>query len=113
MSRKTIAFTMPAAGQRPRERAPLVIDAMAEPHPAGEDEWVRDSAEEIAGEPAKAVAAASWPTLAFDARAGLVIDLAAERSLMETMALSAFAPMALGWSWWAHAMARRSRMWGF
>jgi hypothetical protein len=72
---------------------------------------VREPAEEMAREPA--VAAAPWPAPAFDVRAGLVIDLAAERSLAEAMALSFFAPMALGWSWWAHAMARRSGLWGF
>ena len=44
--------------------------------------------------------------------ASLTINLAAERNLMEAMTLSFMIPFALGWFWFAHAMARRQRLWG-
>ena len=40
----------------------------------------------------------------------LILDLAAERSLMEVLLLSFAAPFALGWFWLAHAMAGRVRL---
>ena len=43
---------------------------------------------------------------------GVTINLAAERNLMEAMTLSFMVPVALGWFWFAHAMARRPRLWG-
>ena len=126
MSRKTIAFTMPAAGRGPRERAPVVLDGLtgervafaaaeASLREAGidarTDEWVRDR-------PSLDAAAASpipeprhSPRSAFGA--SVTINLAADRDLMEAMTLSFVVPFALGWFWFAHAMARRQRLWGF
>lgn len=115
MSKKTIPFAMPA-GRRERERAPLVLDGLtgeSVPFAADEqdlrdagserkpDEWVRDSAP--GGEP---------PSRALAFGASMTIDLSAERSLMEAMTLSFALPFALGWFWWANAIARRQRMWG-
>ena len=126
MSRKTIPFTMPAPGRGKRERAPAVIDgltgesvafAAAEEslRDAGPDarteEWVRDLAPRDAG--------AAWPDpepapiRALAIGANVTINLAADRTLMEAMTLSVMAPFALGWFWWANAIARRQRLWGF
>ena len=52
------------------------------------------------------------PDPPFPALAVGAIDLPAERSLMEAMTLSVTLPFALGWSWWANAIAWRQRMWG-
>jgi hypothetical protein len=49
---------------------------------------------------------------AFAVGASVTINLAAERNLMEAMTLSFMIPFALGWFWFAHAMARRQRLWG-
>jgi hypothetical protein len=112
VSKKTIAFTMPQPASRPRERAPLIIDAVAESAAEAEgatrpDEWVSEQAPH---EPPQAVA----PRLpfAFEARTSLTIDLAAERSLTEAISLSFLTPFALGWFWWVHAATRRPRLWG-
>jgi hypothetical protein len=123
VSKKTIAFTMPAAGRGPRERAPVVLDgltgervafAAAEESlreagiDARTDDWVRDR-------PSLDAAAVpeprQLPVSAFGA--SVTINLAADRTLMEVMTLSVMAPFALGWFWFAHAMARRQRLWGF
>jgi hypothetical protein len=111
VSRKTIAFTMPAREPRAGEqgldevdrpsgrRAPLGADGPG----AESDDWVRDRDFGRASEPASPALAA--------ARASLVIDLAAERSLVEVMALSVLAPFALGWFWLMNAVSRRYRFW--
>ena len=90
MSRKSVPFTVPngsqpAGGRRP---APRMIDAHS-------DEWVsdRNSARDSAASPAS----------------GLLLDLAAERSLTEIVALSLFTPVTLGWFWLMHAMSGRVR----
>jgi hypothetical protein len=44
--------------------------------------------------------------------ASVTVNLAAERDLMETMTLSFIVPFALGWFWFANAMARSQRVWG-
>ena len=125
MSKKTIAFTMPAAGRRPRERAPVVLDgltgesvpfAAAEPslRDAGTgsrtDEWVRDPPSRDA--PGPSLLPDPPPLRAVTAGASVTINLAADRNLMEAMTLSLIVPFALGWFWFAHAMARRQRLWG-
>ena len=95
MSRKTIAFSMPAAAREPAGaggRAPdIVIDA-------GSDDWVSDR--NIRAEEPRTPAAGP----------SLILDLAADRSLMEVMALSFFAPFALGWFWWVKALTGRMRV---
>ena len=119
MSKKTIAFTMPAAGPR-RERAPVDPDALGGENPplspsdepgvgdAGihkeSDKWVRDRDVRLKVDPAPA------PPSARESRA--TIDLAAERSLMEVVSLSFLVPFALGWFWFVNAMNRRARLWG-
>ena len=123
MSKKTIAFTMPAGRRSPRERAPVVLDGLTGesiPFAANEeslrdagpdsktDEWVRDPSTQDAG----GSQPVSEPPRAFAAAGAVTINLAAERSLMEAMTLSFIVPLALGWFWFAHAMARRQRLWG-
>jgi hypothetical protein len=121
VSKKTIAFTMPAGGRRPRQGKPVVLDGVTGESVslAGEqnlraaggeltsDEWVRDSALDAA--PAT-IPDPPLPALAVGA--SMTIDLAAERSLMEAMTLSVTLPLALGWFWFAHAVAGRQRLWG-
>jgi hypothetical protein len=122
VSKKTIGFTMPASGQRPRRRKPVVLDGLTGenvPFAADEqnlrdaggesrsDEWVRDSAPNA--EPSR-IPDPTLPALAFGA--SMTIDLAAERSLTEAMTLSFALPFALGWFWFAHAVAGRQRLWG-
>ncbi len=122
MSKKTIAFTMPVARRAPPESAPVVLDGLTGERvafAAGEslrdarvdsktDEWVRDR-------PSRHVASPSLvpePPLLPAVGASLTFDLAAERNLTEAMMLSFVVPFALGWFWFAHAMARRQRLWG-
>jgi hypothetical protein len=125
VSKKTIAFTMPPAARAPREYAPVVLDgvtgesvafAAAEESlrdagpDAKTDEWVRDRPSHDAAPPSPVSEPPPLRGLAFGA--GVTINLAAERDLMETMTLSFMVPFALGWFWFAHAMARRQRLWG-
>jgi hypothetical protein len=125
VSKKTIAFTMPAAGRRPRERAPVVLDGITGESVAfaadeqilrdagpdsKTDEWVRDRASRPAAEPSPV--RDPPPMRAVAVGASVTINLAAERDLMEAMALSFMIPFALGWFWFAHSMARRQRLWG-
>jgi len=122
VSRKAIAFTMPVAGRAPRESAPVVLDGLtgeSVPFPADEaslrdagpgsktDAWVRDRPSREAAGPQEPPSA---PVFAFGA--GVTINLADDRNLMEAMTLSFMVPFALGWFWFAHAMARRQRFWG-
>jgi hypothetical protein len=120
VSKKTIAFTMPTAGPRPRERAPVVLDALARetaPFAASDvpgvgdagidkesDKWVRDRDVRLKVDPAPAPPSAR--------EAGVTIDLAAERSLTEVVSLSLIVPFALGLFWFVNAMSRRIRLWG-
>ena len=114
MSRKTIAFTMPAAGPR-RERAvdPDGLGGEGAPFAASDalglgdaridkesDKWVRD----------RDVRLKADPPSARESRA--TIDLAAERSLIEVVSLSLLVPFALGLFWFVNAMNRRIRLWG-
>jgi hypothetical protein len=124
VSKKTIAFTMPAAGRGPGERAPVVLDGLTGERVAfaaaeeslreagidgKTDEWVRDR-------PSRGDAGLSLapepPAMRAPTPGVATIDLAAERNLMEAMMLSFIVPVALGWFWFAHAMARRQRLWG-
>ncbi len=121
MSKKTIAFTIPASGRRPRQRKPAVLDGGAKenaPVAADEqdlrdagselrsDEWVRDSAQTSEPSPIP-----DPPPPALAVGAGVTIDLSAERSLAEAMTLSVTLPFALGWFWFAHAVAGSQRLW--
>ena len=71
-----------------RRRAPELINAHS-------DEWVSDRNSGVKDAPR------SSP--------GLMLDLAAERSLTEVAALSVLAPFALGWIWLLNAMHGRAR----
>ena len=125
MSKKTIAFTMPATRRGLRERAPVVLDGLTgdsvpflgdeqrlrDAGPSSRtDEWVRDRPSPDAGAPSPVPEPPPLP--AFALGAGVTINLATERNLMEAMTLSFMVPFALGWFWFAHAMARRQRIWG-
>ena len=125
MSKKTIAFTMPSARGGAREGAPLVLDGItgeSVPFAADEqglrdagtnsktDEWVRDRPAYSAGAPPQMPEPA--PLRAVAVGASLTINLADERTLAEAMTVSFMVPFALGWFWFAHAMARRQRLWG-
>jgi hypothetical protein len=96
VSRKTVPISVsaraiePAAGRRV---AAGVIDARS-------DEWVSDRNSRTQNDDAKD-APAHLP--------GFVLDLAAERSLTETVALCWLAPCALAWFWLVHAMSGRAR----
>ena len=120
MSKKTITTT----GRRPRERKQAVLDGVtgeSVPFAANEQnlrdvgsesrsvEWVRNSARDA--EPSR-IPEPPFPALAVGA--SMTIDRPAERSLMEAMTLSVTLPFALGWLWWANAIAWRQRIfvWG-
>jgi hypothetical protein len=122
LSKKTIAFTMPATGRPPRQSAPVVLDGVtgeSVPFAPEEqnlreaesdlrsDEWVRDNALDAGPSPIP-----TSTSRVFAVGANMTIDLSAERSLMEAMTLSFTLPFALGWFWWANAVARRQRVWG-
>jgi hypothetical protein len=94
VSRKTVSFSMPAPGASGKQerRAPTTaIDAHS-------DDWVSDR---------HGAADDSRPRLA---PTGLILDLAAERGLMEVFALSMIAPFALGFFWLINAMTGRVRI---
>ena len=90
MSKKTVPFSVPAKSSSKRPAAGIVIDAHS-------DDWVSDRNDGGTDRPAET------------AGPRVVLDFAAERSLMEVFALSMLAPFALGWFWLMHAMAGRVR----
>ena len=65
---------------------------------AHSDDWVSDRHARAEDRPAKA------------AGPSLILDLAAERGLMEVVALSMLAPFALGFFWLVNAMTGRWRL---
>ena len=85
MSRKTIAFALPAplAPSAPGKGRSATIGAS--------DAWVANH------EPADIGGDRAAQTL--------LLDLAADRTLFEVLALSFIAPFALGWFWFVRAMA--------
>lgn len=87
--RKTVSFSLPAKSNRPGR------DIMIE---AGSDDWVSDR-HGRGGE------ASTHP-----AAPRLILDLAAERGLIEVFALCALAPFALGFFWLMNAAAGRVRL---
>jgi hypothetical protein len=122
VSKKTIAFTMPAGGRRPRQRKPVVLDGVTGENVsfAADEQTLRDAGGESrsdawVGESASNAEPSPIPDPALPALAvgaSMTIDLSAERSLMEAMTLSYALPFALGWFWFARALARRQRLWG-
>ena len=106
MSKKTVPFSMPAA-PRARQPEPLALEAPSPPRAAAgvfagarPDDWVRD----------RDLAANPRPLDDALAPARVLLDVAAERSLMEVFALSFLVPFALGWFWFANAWAGRGRI---
>jgi hypothetical protein len=100
VSKKTIAFTMPASSPRAREAEPVGRDeAAGAPAPAQPDDWVRDRDLD-----------AGALRLAPAAPSRVVLDLTAERTLAEIATLSLLVPFALGWVWWVNALAGRGRL---
>ena len=92
MSKKSVPFSVPAKPASAKlPAADILIDAHS-------DDWVNDR-NGGTDRPAETTAPS------------LVLDLSAERSLMEVVALSMLAPFALGWFWLMHAMAGRVRFW--
>jgi len=90
VTRKSVPFPVaakPASAKRPARD--VVIDAHS-------DDWVSDRHERGRDKPGIAP--------------GLTLDLAAERGLAEVLALSFFAPFALGWFWLMNAMSGRVRI---
>ena len=91
MSRKSVPFSVPEGAARPgddRRRAPDVINAHS-------DEWVSDRNSGVKDAPGQVPS--------------LVLDLAAERSLTEVVALCMLAPFTLGWFWLMNAMNGKAR----
>jgi len=88
VSRKTVPFSVPAKGAGSRLAPDVVIEAHS-------DDWVSD----------RHARAEDRPTAA----PSLILDLAAERGLMEVFALSMLAPFALGFFWLINAMKGRMR----
>jgi hypothetical protein len=109
LSKKTIAFTMPATAPRTRKAEPNPAPIEA---PSGDgapfaravrppsDDWVRE----------RELAARSGPAPNPPAPPRLVLDLTAERTLGEVMSLSVLVPFALGWFWFADTMSGRTRI---
>jgi len=107
VSKKTVSFSVPA--RTPRARDERLADAdkrsreiATAAHP---DDWVRD-----ADHRASADAPGAEDPMAVRRGRALTLDLAAERSLMEVIALSFLVPFALGWVWFLHAMTGRVRV---
>jgi len=92
--RKSVPFSVPNGAPRTGEarggRSPEAIDAHF-------DEWVSDR---NSGEPRS-----QQP----EDNASFLLDLAADRSLTQVIALSMFAPLALGWFWLKNAIRGRVR----
>ena len=106
MSKKTIAFTMPAAAPRAREGGTLGRERASagtarSAVPARSDDWVRDRESDPE--------APAHPDHAAAAPARLIIDLSAERTLIEVLSLGFLVPLALGWFWVVNALAGRLR----
>ena len=116
MSRKKIVIKMPSADRADAgEPSP---EAMAGSHAealagafgpsadAETDRWIR--AEDVVPLPDNSSARSAPPTLGLYAalpRAS-TIDLAADRTFMQVLALSFFLPSVLGWFWVANAVKR-------
>jgi hypothetical protein len=89
VSKKTVSFSVPARGSGAPRPPGVVIDAHS-------DDWVSDR--HARGENRKVVAPS------------LLLDLAAERGLIEVFALSMLAPVALGFFWFINAITGRARL---
>jgi hypothetical protein len=116
MSRKKIVIKMPSAGRADAwEPSP---EAMARRHaealggafgPSGDaetDRWIR--AEDVVPLPDNSSAWSAPPTLGLYAALprDSTIDLAADRTFIQVLALSFFLPSMLGWFWVANAVKR-------
>lgn len=103
MSKKTVSFTMPASAPRSRKPEPLALEVPSAPYGSAggrPDDWVRD----------RDLAAPPWFSDDALAPPRILLDVAAERSLIEVLSLSFLMPFALGWFWWINALAGRARL---
>jgi hypothetical protein len=107
VSKKTIAFTMPASAPRSRKQEPVALDEPSRPRAepsdfagARPDDWVRNR--DLAADPSPVADALAPPRV--------LLEVAAERSLMEVFSLSFLVPFALGWFWFVNAWAGRGRI---
>lgn len=91
MTRKTVPFSVPA---KPASAGRSKPDVVIEAHT---DDWVSDR-----HAPGDRAAHSPGPNL--------ILDLAAERGLVEVVALSVLAPMALGFFWLLNATVGRARL---
>ena len=91
MSKKSVPFSVPAKPASARRLGP---DVVIEAH---SDDWVSDRH-----------AGGDRPT--HPPGPGLILDLAAERGLMEVVALAMLAPVALGFFWLVNVMGGRVRL---
>jgi len=102
VSKKTIAFSMPATA--PRASEPDSSDRggpRAAAAGAQSDDWVRVRDLPVDPAPAQANDALAPPRV--------ILDLTAERTLIEVLSLSLLVPFALGWFWWVNALTGRVR----
>ncbi|MGA8713701.1 MAG: hypothetical protein WB647_11840 [Roseiarcus sp.] len=103
MSKKTVSFAMPAGAPRARKPESIALEALSASHRsagARPDDWVRD----------RDLAAPPWFSDDALAPPRILLDVAAERSLIEVLSLSFLMPFALGWFWWINALAGRARL---
>ena len=108
MSRKKIVIKMPSADRaEAREPSPEALAGAFGPSGDAEtDRWIR--AEDVVPLPDNSSARSAPPTLGLYATLprDSTIDLAADRTFMQVLALSFFLPSMLGWFWVANAVKR-------
>jgi hypothetical protein len=108
MSRKKIVIKMPSADRADAgEPSPEALAGAFGPSGDAEtDRWIR--AEDVVPLPDNSSARSAPPTLGLYAAlpGDSTIDLAADRSFMQVLALSFLFPSMLGWFWVANAVKR-------
>ena len=108
MSRKKIVIKMPSADRADAgEPSPEALAGAFGPSGDAEtDRWIR--AEDVVPLPDNSSARSAPPTPGLDAALprDATIDLAADRTFMQVLALSFFLPSVLGWFWVANAVKR-------
>ena len=116
MSRKKIVIKMPSADQADAgepspeamagSRAEAFAGAFSPSADAETDRWIR--AEDLVPLPDNSSARSAPPTLGLYAALpwDSTIDLAAERTFLQVLALSFVLPSVLGWFWMANAVKR-------
>jgi hypothetical protein len=112
MSRKKIVIKMPIGAQADAgEPSPEAFGgAFGLSGDAETDRWIR--AEDVVPLPANSSARSAPPTPGLYAALprDSTIDLAADRTFVQVLALSFFLPSVLGWFWVANAVKRYSQL---